>query len=256
MAQNSTIEWTEATWNPTTGCTKISPGCTHCYAERMAMRLQSMGQHRYRHAFRLTLQDDIVELPLSWKKPRLIFVNSMSDLFHADVPTEFIQRCFRVMQLASQHTFQVLTKRPQRVVELAEELPWSENVWMGTSVENQQYVERVEVLRLVPSTVKFLSVEPLLGPIDTLRLDGIDWVIVGGESGPAARPMQPEWVRGVRDLCIEARVPFFFKQWGAFDQHGVRRSKKANGRELDGQVWNGMPVVWQGNCVKADPSLG
>jgi protein gp37 len=249
MAQNSTIEWTEATWNPTTGCTKISPGCAHCYAERMAIRLQAMGQERYRDGFKLTVQEDLVELPLRWKKPRLIFVNSMSDLFHVRVPTEFIQRCFSVMQQANQHVFQVLTKRPSRAAEVASKLPWSQNIWLGTSVENQDYTDRIDILRSVPAAIRFLSVEPLIGPIETLRLDGIHWVIAGGESGPKARPMRPEWIRQVRDKCIEACVPFFFKQWGAFDEAGIRRSKKSNGCELDGRVWNDLPIAWERKSV-------
>jgi protein gp37 len=207
----------------------------------MAFRLQAMGQERYENAFELTLQDDLVRLPLSWKKPRLIFVNSMSDLFHAKVPDDFIERCFHVMQEATQHMFQVLTKRPERVAAMSEQLPWRPNIWMGTSVENQTYTNRIEVLRRIPSVVRFLSVEPLLGPIQKLDLNGVHWVIVGGESGPGARPMRPEWVREVRDCCINAKVPFFFKQWGAYGHDGVRRSKKSNGRELDGEVWSEMP---------------
>lgn len=241
MAANSSIEWTEATWNPTTGCSKVSPGCAHCYAERMAFRLQAMGQNRYENAFELTLQDDVVELPLRWKKPRLIFVNSMSDLFHADVPDAFISRCFGVMQEAGQHVFQVLTKRPERAFALSSDLAWGPNVWMGTSVESEHYTSRIDVLRQIPSALRFLSVEPLLGPIEELNLDGVHWVIAGGESGPGARPMKPEWVRRIRDRCLSFKVPFFFKQWGAFGQDGVRRSKKANGRELDGEVWSQMP---------------
>lgn len=243
MAQISSIEWTEATWNPTTGCTKVSPGCTHCYAERMAIRLQAMGQERYRNAFELTLQDDVVDLPLRWKKPRLIFVNSMSDLFHPSVPSEFIERCFAVMEQAQQHVFQVLTKRPERAVEMAAVLPWSSNIWMGTSIENGRYLHRISDLRTVPAEVRFLSIEPLLGPIDDLPLNDIHWVITGGESGPRARPMRPEWARQIRDQCIKAQVPFFFKQSGAFYQKGVRRSKKANARVLDGELWNEMPCV-------------
>ena len=253
MAQNSSIEWTEATWNPTTGCTKISPGCSHCYAERMAIRLQAMGQQRYRNAFQLTLQEDLVELPIRWKKPRLIFVNSMSDLFHDDVPTEFIQRCFDVMQRASQHVFQVLTKRPERVAGMADNLPWSRNIWMGTSVESERYTDRVDALWGIPAAVRFLSLEPLLGPIDPLPLDGIHWVIAGGESGPGARSMRPDWVRQIRDQCIHTQVPFFFKQWGAFGPDGLRRSKKANGRELDGELWNEMP---RAACNKPSPVMG
>lgn len=241
MAQSSSIEWTEATWNPTTGCTKVSQGCTNCYAERMSFRLKAMGQPRYKDGFKLTLQNDVVDLPLKWKKPRVIFVNSMSDLFHKDVPDEFIKRCFDVMREASQHKFQVLTKRPERVKDIARSLDWTENIWMGTSVENKQTIERVRLLQQIPAKVRFLSVEPLLGPVKRLPLKGIHWVIVGGESGPKSRPMDIEWVRSVRDQCVNSEVPFFFKQWGAFGSDGVRRSKKANGRELDGQIWSEMP---------------
>lgn len=241
MAQNSAIEWTEATWNPTTGCTKVSPGCAHCYAERMAHRLQAMGQPRYDQGFQLKLQDDVVELPLRWKTPRIIFVNSMSDLFHKDVPDEFIRRCFETMKTASQHKYQVLTKRPERVVQLADKLDWSDNIWMGTSVESTTYIERIRVLKRVPAKIRFLSIEPLLGAIPRLPLKGIHWVIVGGESGPQSRPMKAEWVREIRDQCIAKEVPFFFKQWGAYGADGVRSSKKANGRELDGRTWSEMP---------------
>lgn len=235
MAQASTIEWTEATWNPVTGCTKISPGCKFCYAERMAHRLQAMGQDRYRNAFKLTLQPDALETPLNWRKPRVIFVNSMSDLFHKDVPFEYIKRCFSVMEEASQHTFQILTKRPERVAEIANELPWPDNVWMGTSVENKDYLWRVDSLRDVPAKTRFLSVEPLLGPIPRLALRKIHWVIVGGESGPGSRPMKIEWVRQIRDQCIAKAVPFFFKQWGG-------TNKKRTGRSLDGRTWDEMPT--------------
>ena len=234
MAQNSTIEWTEATWNPVTGCTKVSPGCKFCYAERMALRLKAMGQPRYRDGFNVTLQDDLVELPLKWRQPRTIFVNSMSDLFHRDIPTEFIQRCFETMRKANQHTFQVLTKRPERVVELAADLPWPSNVWMGTSVENADYVWRIHELQQVPAAVRFLSVEPLLGPIRRLPVSKIHWVIVGGESGPGAREMKPEWVQQIRDRCQRYEVPFFFKQWG-----GVKKSQ--TGRILDGRTWDEYP---------------
>ncbi len=194
MAQSSTIEWTEATWNPVTGCTKISPGCKFCYAERMAKRLQAMGQARYRDGFKLTLQEDQVDLPLKWRSPRTIFVNSMSDLFHADVPLPFIQRCFETMKKAEQHTFQILTKRPERAAELAKDLCWPENVWLGTSVENQDYTWRIKELARVPAQVRFLSIEPLIGPINRLPLHRINWVIVGGESGPGARTMKSDWV--------------------------------------------------------------
>jgi protein gp37 len=234
MAQASSIEWTESTWNPVTGCSKISPGCAHCYAERMAKRLLAMGQDRYRNGFKVTLQPDAVDLPLRWKRPRMIFVNSMSDLFHKDVPNEFIAKCFAVMQQASQHTFQVLTKRPERAAELASHLPWPKNVWMGTSVESADYVHRIRSLVGIPATVRFLSLEPLLGPIPRLSLKGIHWVIVGGESGPAARPIEPSWVLQIRNRCVSLSVPFFFKQWG-----GVQKSQA--GRELDGRIWAEMP---------------
>lgn len=236
MAQNSSIEWTEATWNPVTGCTKISPGCKFCYAERMAKRLKAMGQERYRDGFRLTLQPDLVELPLRWKTPKMIFVNSMSDLFHRDVPLDYIQRCFATMKCASWHTFQVLTKRADRLAAVAGDLDWPPNVWMGVSVENADYVDRIDFLRTVPATIRFLSLEPLLGPLPNLELTDIHWVIVGGESGPGARPMESAWVTDLRDQCQSANVPFFFKQWG-----GVQKSR--TGRELEGRVWGGMPCA-------------
>lgn len=236
MATNSSIEWTEATWNPVTGCTKISPGCKHCYAERMARRLQLMGQERYSNGFGLTLHPDLVELPLRWRKPRLIFVNSMSDLFHKDVPFEFISQVFETMQAAHWHTFQVLTKRSGRLREVAARLPWPSNVWMGVSVESAKYVGRVADLVQVPAQVRFLSVEPLLGPIPELPLSGIHWVIVGGESGPRARPMDADWVRTIRSACQKGDVPFFFKQWG-----GVNKAR--TGRELDDRTWDEMPRV-------------
>jgi protein gp37 len=235
MAQNSKIEWTDTTWNPVTGCTKVSPGCKHCYADRMARRLKAMGQNRYRNGFDLTLQNDLVELPLGWKKPRFVFVNSMSDLFHPDVPVAYIQRVFLVMEKASWHNFQLLTKRSERLLELAHLLPWPENVWIGVSVENSEYAYRINHLRSVPAAVRFLSVEPLLGPINRYSLKGIDWVIVGGESGPRARPMEKEWVIKIRDKCIARGVPFFFKQWG-----GTRKSK--TGRKLEGRTWDEMPI--------------
>jgi protein gp37 len=234
MAQASAIEWTESTWNPVTGCTKISPGCAHCYAERMAKRLKAMGQVRYGNGFKLTLQPDVLEVPLRWRRPRMIFVNSMSDLFHTDVPAEFIARCFAVMQRASHHTFQVLTKRPERAAELSGSLPWPKNVWMGTSVENADYVHRIRSLVQIPAAVRFLSLEPLLGPLPRIDLARIDWVIVGGESGPHARPMDRSWAADIRDQCRRARVPFFFKQWGG-------ANKKKAGRLLDGRTWSEMP---------------
>ncbi len=228
------IEWTQATWNPTTGCTKVSAGCRNCYAERMARRLQAMGQPRYRNGFEITAHEEMLDRPLTWRRPHLIFVNSMSDLFHEDLPLAFIQRVFAVMVEADRHVFQILTKRAERLVELKDRLAWPKNVWMGVTVEDADYVRRIDRLRQVPASVRFVSLEPLLGPIDELPLEGIDWVIVGGESGPGARPMDSQWVRAIRDRCVGANVPFFFKQWG-----GV--NKKTAGRVLDGRVWDEMP---------------
>ncbi len=234
MASGSSIEWTESTWNPVTGCTKISPGCKHCYAERLAKRLQAMGQSNYAHGFDLTLQEHMLELPLRWKKPQAIFVNSMSDLFHQSIPLKYIQRVFDVMRRADWHRFQVLTKRADRLLELNGHISWPHNVWMGVSVESKQYLKRIDKLRLTGAYLKFLSLEPLLEDLGGFDLTGIDWVIVGGESGPGARPMDPSWVRNLRDLCLKDDVPFFFKQWG-----GTR--KKATGRLLDGLTWDQMP---------------
>jgi protein gp37 len=234
MATNSAIEWTGSTWNPVTGCIKISPGCKHCYAERMAKRLQAMGQANYVNGFELALHEHALEMPLKWKKPQTIFVNSMSDLFLDDVPAEFIQKVFDVMNRAHWHTFQVLTKRAERLSEMSCQLPWAANIWMGVSVESNEYVHRVDHLRQTGAHVKFLSLEPLLGPLPDLRMKGIDWAIVGGESGPGARPVLEEWVTEIRDRCIRERVPFFFKQWGGF------RKKKA-GRLLEGKTWDQMP---------------
>ena len=236
MASKSSIEWTESTWNPLTGCTKVSPGCKHCYAERMALRLQAMGQPNYANGFKLTLHSQALELPLSWKKPQIIFVNSMSDLFHEDVPLEFVQKVFDVMKRASWHTFQVLTKRSERLIELDSEIEWPGNVWMGVSVENSKYTFRIDHLRESHAQIKFLSLEPLLGPLPNLDLHKINWVIVGGESGPGARPVAEDWITEIRDQCLLARVPFFFKQWG-----GVK--KKLNGRTLQGRTWDEMPVA-------------
>jgi protein gp37 len=234
MSTNSTIEWTESTWNPLTGCTKISLGCKHCYAERMAKRLQAMGQPNYRNGFKLTLHDHALETPLQWKQPQMIFVNSMSDLFHDEVPLEFIQKVFDTMTKASWHTFQVLTKRSARLLALDKELIWPMNVWMGVSVENMDYTFRIDHLRQSNAITKFLSLEPLLGPLTNLNLNGIHWVIVGGESGPGSRPIHLSWVVDIRDQCQEANVPFFFKQWGG-------TNKKKSGRELDGRTWNELP---------------
>ena len=234
MAQASSIEWTHSTWNPVTGCTKISPGCKNCYAERMAHRLRAMGVPQYRHGFRLTLQPDALDIPKRWKKPRLVFVNSMSDLFHEKVPLKFIRRIFDVMVEASQHQFQVLTKRPEIALEYAHRLPWPENVWLGTSVESAFYTHRIRSLVRSPAQTRFLSVEPLLGPIPRLPLRGIHWVIVGGESGPGARPMREEWVLQIKEQWERRDVPFFFKQGG-----GV--NKKQAGRVLEGRTWNEIP---------------
>ncbi len=230
----SKIEWTESTWNPLTGCTKISPGCKHCYAERMAKRLQAMGQPNYANGFKLTLHPQVLEIPLGWKKPQMIFVNSMSDLFHKDVPMDFIQQVFDVMRRADWHRFQVLTKRAERLLELDPQIEWPSNVWMGVSVENKDYKYRIDLLRQTHAKIKFLSLEPLLGPLARLNLKDINWVIVGGESGPGARPLLEEWVIDIRDQCKAKQVPFFFKQWG-----GVH--KKRAGRLLQGETYNQMP---------------
>jgi protein gp37 len=236
MPNRSSIEWTESTWNPVTGCSKISQGCKHCYAERMAKRLKAMGMERYRNGFKVTLQPDTLELPLRWKRPQIVFVNSMSDLFHEKVPLRYIRRVFRVMERAEQHTFQVLTKRADRLSEVAHRLPWPSNVWMGVSVEDESQTWRIDHLQATEAAVRFLSLEPLIGPLDDLDLSDIHWVIVGGESGPGARPMRGEWCLSIRDQCLAADVPFFFKQWG-----GV--NKKRTGRTLDGAVWDEMPPL-------------
>ena len=236
MATQSRIEWTEATWNPVTGCTKISPGCKRCYAERMAKRLHAMGQPNYANGFQLTTHEHALTLPLRWKKPQTIFVNSMSDLFHGSVPPEFIQKVFAVMREAHWHRFQVLTKRSERVRELDSSLEWAPNIWMGVSVENATYTYRIDDLRATGAHVKFLSLEPLLGPLQSLCLDGIDWAIVGGESGPGARPMATEWVLDIKDQCQQKGVPFFFKQWGG-------SNKKKAGRLLEGRTWDQLPLA-------------
>lgn len=236
MADNSHIEWTDATWNPVTGCTKISPGCKHCYAERLAHRLQLMGQANYKNGFLLTVQPQMLELPLRWKTPKRVFVNSMSDLFHKDVPADYIKKVFGVMARADWHQFQVLTKRSERLREVSPQLPWLPHIWQGVSVENDDYLVRIADLRESGAFVKFLSLEPLLGPLPNLNLAGIDWVIVGGESGPSARPIREEWVIDIRDQCIEHGVAFFFKQWG-----GVQKSK--TGRVLEGRTWDQMPMA-------------
>jgi protein gp37 len=234
MADHSAIEWTDATWNPVTGCSQISPGCKHCYAERLAARLLAMNNPRYRNGFRVTLHHDQLELPLRWRKPKRIFVNSMSDLFHESVPEDFIANVLRTAEKTPWHTYQILTKRAERLALLASRLPWPKNVWQGVSVESADYTWRVGLLRKVPAAVRFLSIEPLLGSMKDLSLGGVDWVIVGGESGPGARPVDPRWIRQVRDKCVAANIPFFFKQWGG-------RFPKAGGRLLDGREWNEMP---------------
>lgn len=236
MGSGSAIEWTESTWNPVTGCTKVSPGCKHCYAETLAKRLRAMGQANYRHGFELTLQEHMLSRPLEWRQPQVIFVNSMSDLFHEDVPPAYIQRVFDVMHRADWHVYQVLTKRSRRLVELSDQLGWAPQIWMGVSVENEDYQWRIDDLRATGAGTKFLSLEPLLGPLPELDLTGIDWVIVGGESGPGCRPLHLEWVREIRDQCRNAGVPFFLKQLGGFpDKRGHDRAL------LDGRRWREMP---------------
>jgi protein gp37 len=239
---SSSIEWTEMTWNPTTGCDRTSPGCDNCYAMTLAKRLKAMGQAKYQldgdprtsgPGFGLTLHESVIDLPRAWSTPRVVFVNSMSDLFHEAVPDEFIRRVFDVMSETPMHTYQILTKRSQRLGRIASTLPWPSNVWMGVSVENQRYTFRADHLRTVPAAVRFLSVEPMIGPVQ-LDLDNLHWVIVGGESGASARPIESQWVRSVRDQCILEDVAFFFKQWGG-------RTPKAGGRELDGRTWDEMP---------------
>ena len=245
MGTASKIEWTETTWNPVTGCTKISAGCMNCYAERMARRLQAMGQRRYRNGFKVTLHPEAIKEPYGWKKPRIVFVNSMSDLFHEEIPPEFIKDVFTVMNENQQHTFQVLTKRSVRLRELAPLLDWSENIWMGVTIENNNYVNRANDLRQVDAAVKFLSLEPLLGPLPDLELAGIDWVIVGGESGPGARLMQEKWVIDIKKKCEDGyNIPFFFKHWG-----GV--NKKKTGRILQGKTWDNYPKIVNENLLFA-----
>ena len=243
MADRSSIEWTETTWNPTTGCDKTSPGCDNCYALVLSKRLRAMKQPKYQNdgdprtsgpGFKLTLHPDTLATPYSWKSPRLIFVNSMSDLFHPDVPLPFIQQVFEVMRETPRHTYQVLTKRSKRMAQLAPKIDWPSNVWMGVSVESKRYGFRLDHLRSVDAAVRFVSAEPLLGPLPDLELAGIDWLIAGGESGPHARPMDEEWVRDIRDQCVQTGVAFFFKQWGG-------HTPKAGGRELDGALYDEMP---------------
>ena len=233
----SKIEWTGITWNPVTGCTKLSPGCDNCYAERMAMRLKTMeNQKRYRNGFEVTCHPDLLNIPLKWKKPKTIFVCSMGDLFHKDVPVSFIKSIFTIMNKAHWHTFQVLTKRSKRLHKLKDRLKWTDNIWVGVSVENHNLIKRIDRLREVPANIRFLSIEPLLGPMRKMNLSGIDWVIVGGESGPGARPMEEKWVINIKNQCVKHGIPFFFKQWGG-------TNKKKAGRLLRGKVWDQMPEI-------------
>jgi len=250
MASKSSIEWTEVTWNPVTGCSKVSQGCKFCYAERMAKRLRAMGLEQYRNGFKLTLAPNVLELPYSWKKPRTVFVNSMSDLFHKDVPLKYIKSVFAVMNSTPQHTYQILTKRSDRLKEIAGELEWTPNIWMGVSVEDERVVSRIEDLAKTPAKVKFLSCEPLIGPVETLNLREIDWVIVGGESGPGARPMKKEWVDSIYKACTKKGIKFFFKQWGRpqfnADQEDPTRLRDhpqhaKGGCLLDGRIVREMP---------------
>jgi protein gp37 len=238
MGEKTGIAWTESTWNPLTGCTQVSPGCANCYAKSLAKRLKLMGNPRYANEFEVTLQPDLLELPIKWKRPRMIFVNSMSDLFHKDVPLDYIQRVFDVMNRAERHTFQVLTKRHERLAELASKgvVSWTPNIWQGVSIENDRFTLRADYLRQVPASVRFISAEPLLAALPSLKLEGIHWLIAGGESGIKHRPVQIEHIRQVRDLCLASGVRFFFKQFGGI-------TPKAGGRELDGRVWDEMPVV-------------
>lgn len=237
MPKATSIEWTNMTWNPVTGCTKVSQGCKNCYAERMAKRLKAMGVDRYRDGFKVTLHDDLLDAPKKWRGSKLVFVNSMSDVFHESVPLEFIQRMFRTMNDCPQHTFQLLTKRSERFREVGHQLEWGENIWMGVSIEDERVIGRVDDLREVPAKVRFLSCEPLIGPLSSLRLEGIHWVIAGGESGPKSRPMETEWVEEIRRKCEDERVAFFFKQWG-----GVR--KDLTGRELNGRTYDEFPSAY------------
>lgn len=235
---NSSIEWTEMTWNPTTGCNKISTGCKFCYAEIMSRRLKAMGQEKYKDGFKVRIHEDQLNIPYTWKHAKIVFVNSMSDLFHKDIPLDFIKKVFAVMNKNPQHVFQVLTKRAERLLEVHKELKWSHNIWMGVSVENDKMTSRIDFLRKTRAKVKFLSLEPLIGPLPDLNLKKIDWVIVGGESGHRPRPMKPDWVLDIQQQCDEVGVAFFFKQWGG-------RNKKKNGRILNGRTYDAMPEIEQ-----------
>ncbi len=242
MADGSAIEWTQATWNPVTGCHKVSPGCAHCYAETFAERFRGVPGHPYEQGFDLKLWPERLGLPLTWRRPRLVFVNSMSDLFHEQIPISFIEQVFATMTAASQHQFQILTKRPERLAYLAPRLTWSPNIWMGVSIENRRFVHRADLLRSVPAAVRFISAEPLLGFLQDLKLEGIDWLIAGGESGPHHRTAREEWIVDLRDRCLSAGVAFFFKQWG-----GIR--SKSGGRLLKGMEWSQMPTPTPGRTA-------
>lgn len=235
MAQASRIEWTEYSWNPVTGCTKVSPGCMNCYAERMALRLHAMGVKRYQAKFKVSIHPELLSIPFKWKEPRIIFVNSMGDLFHEEVPEKFILDVFATMNKCQRHIYQVLTKRSLRLLKLSEKISWTENIWMGVTVEEERFIDRIKHLRDSKARIKFISCEPLLSSINELPLEGIDWVIVGGESGPNARPMEKNWATSIRDQCLSAKVSYFFKQWGGWD-------KKKNGRVLEGKIWNQLPA--------------
>ena len=235
MSKNSLIEWTEATWNPVTGCSKISLGCKFCYAERFAKRLQQMGNKRYKSGFKITLHHDLIEQPKRWQKPSIVFVNSMSDLFHKQIPTDFILSIFETMNNCYWHQFQILTKRSQRLTEIASLVKWTPNIWAGVTVESQAYTSRIVDLQKIPAKIKFISFEPLLGPIKEISLNSIQWVIAGGESGPNARSMKPEWVEEILEKCEKNNIPFFFKQWG-----GIQKWK--NGRKFNGKIYDNMPV--------------
>lgn len=234
MSEKSAIEWTDATWNPVRGCTKVSAGCKHCYAQTFSERFRGVPNHPFEQGFDLRLVPEALETPKKWKKGKTIFVNSMSDLFHERIPDSYVKEVFKVMNDCPQHNFQILTKRPKRLTDLASSFLWSKNIWMGVSVESARFVERIDKLRTVPCATKFLSLEPLLGPLNNLNLTEIDWVIVGGESGPKSREVKATWIRSIRDQCVEQGVPFFFKQWGG-------KNKKAAGRTLDGREWNEIP---------------
>lgn len=248
MTTHSRIEWTNSTWNPITGCTKISAGCTNCYAERMALRLQAMGSPNYASGFELTLHPEMLDQVRTWRKPRLVFVNSMSDLFHKDVPFEFIRKLFDVMTASPQHVFQILTKRSGRLLKLSPRLEWPENVWMGVTCESERFYHRIDDLRLTSAYGKFLSLEPLLSPLPSLDLHGIDWTIVGGESGPGARPMEKEWVTDIQHQCREQNVAFFFKQWG-----GV--NKKKTGNRLNGRLYQDYPAKLLTHVAQSELAL-